>query len=131
MTTLQVLITIQADTNYSRTQSRVMDRIFLTPEGGDDDLSDRRERYLFNWHELQDFINDSFKNYYSLNDLLLEHYTYLKKPNGDIESVNVDVLTMEAENYQFKHHYYALNSTNLGPFGDKNNMKGKLVLIYT
>ena len=126
MTTLQVLVTIQADTNYSRTQSRVMDRVFLTPEGGEDDLSERRERYLFSVQELQNFIKNSIQNYYSLNENLLENYEYFEDEEGDIAEVKVDILMTKAEGYNFKHNYYHLSMNDLGPFMfPPQELKGK------
>jgi hypothetical protein len=127
MTTLQVLITIQADTNYSRTQSRVIDRIFLTPEGEDDDLSDRRERYIFSIPELQGYVKQSVENYYTINDQSLEQYNYLLTEEGDVRGVNVDILKIDAHSFHFNHKYYYLNSTYLGPFGlPANELKSKL-----
>jgi hypothetical protein len=126
LTTMQVLITIQADTNYSRTHSRLMDRIFLTPEGSDDDLSDRHERYIFNIAELQTFMQNSVSNYYSLNDKSLEKYSYFKNNEGEIKNIRMDVQMVDAGSYQLRHTYYYLNHSYLGPFGvEQDDLKGK------
>lgn len=117
MTTLQVLITIQADTNYSRGQTKFLDRTFLTPEGDDDDLTDRRTRNIFSVQDLKVYVANSVKNYYILNDLSLENYEYLKTKHGEIQPVNVDVLKVgHGDNNHMNHHYFQLNSTDLGPF---------------
>ena len=78
LTSLQVLVTIHSDTNYSRTHSLVLDRLFLTPEGESDDLSERRTRNIFTIQELTNFVNQSVYNYYHLNDFSLEKYDYSK-----------------------------------------------------
>ena len=91
LTSLQVLVTIRSDTNYSRTHSLVLDRLFLTPEGESDDLSDRRSRNIFTINELTNFVNQSVFNYYHLNDFTLEKYDYLRNQKDEIKGVDVDI----------------------------------------
>jgi hypothetical protein len=121
MTSLQVLITLQADTNYSRNQGRLLHRIFLTPEGEDDDLSDRRERYLFTIDELKTFVRSSVNNYYTINDQSLEHYEYNKDQKGRMWGINADILKVNEDSFKQNHQYFRLNDKQLHPFDLPND----------
>jgi hypothetical protein len=138
LTTLQVVITIESDSNYTSTYStgsssqnekynRLMDRVFLTPEGGGDEIS---ERYIFNAVELKTFIESSISNYYSLNEKSFEHYSYNFDMNGEVKGVDMDVLMFDST-YQLRHSYYYLNHSYLGPFDlEKEQLKSKFYQIF-
>ena len=86
MTSFQVLSTVESRTAYSRSQDRLIHKLFLGAESLEDtDLT--RVKYLFSAEEVREFMEESVGNYYNMNDTTINNVRY-KEIDGKKEAVH-------------------------------------------